>query len=260
VLLRAAGIPARVVTGYQGGEINPRGGYLIVRQSDAHAWAEALVDGEWRRYDPTAAVAPSRIQMGLGGALPASADVPMFARLDAGWLKSIQLAWDAVNHDWRRQVVGFNYDSQRALLRELKLDRVAPWQYVALVAAIALAWVAFALGWLTWRRGRRDRAVVHWQALCTRLARAGLPRLAHEGPLAYAERAAARWPSLAGELRALGAAYATLRYGPASARADTDGERAAALSDLERGIAGLPRPSELRAMAGPHRSVRAAPA
>ena len=72
VLLRAAGIPARVVTGYQGGEINPRGGYMIVRQSDAHAWAEALIDGEWQRYDPTAAVAPSRIEMGLGGALPTS--------------------------------------------------------------------------------------------------------------------------------------------------------------------------------------------
>ena len=72
VLLRAAGIPARVVTGYQGGEINPRGGYMMVRQSDAHAWAEALVDGEWRRYDPTAAVSPSRIELGLGGALPTS--------------------------------------------------------------------------------------------------------------------------------------------------------------------------------------------
>ena len=70
VLLRAAGIPARVVTGYQGGEINPRGDYMIVRQSDAHAWAEALVDGQWQRFDPTAAVAPSRIEMGSARALP----------------------------------------------------------------------------------------------------------------------------------------------------------------------------------------------
>ena len=70
VLLRSAGIPARVVTGYQGGAMNPRGNYMIVRQSDAHAWAEALVDGRWQRYDPTAAVSPSRIENGLGGALP----------------------------------------------------------------------------------------------------------------------------------------------------------------------------------------------
>ena len=64
LLLRAAGIPARVVTGYQGGELNPRGDYMIVRQSDAHAWAEAIIDGQWQRFDPTAAVAPSRIEIG----------------------------------------------------------------------------------------------------------------------------------------------------------------------------------------------------
>ena len=82
VMLRAAGIPARVVTGYQGGTINPRGDYMIVRQSDAHAWAEALIDGEWQRFDPTAAVSPSRIEIGLGGALPRrrAAAVPRASR------------------------------------------------------------------------------------------------------------------------------------------------------------------------------------
>src|SRR6187549_3122234 len=114
VLLRAAGIPARVVTGYQGGSINPNGDYMIVRQSDAHAWAEALVGGQWRRYDPTAAIAPSRIQVGLGAAVPASDPIPMLARLDDTFLKRFQLSWDAVNHGWRRNVVGFNFDRQRA--------------------------------------------------------------------------------------------------------------------------------------------------
>ena len=128
VLLRAAGIPARVVTGYQGGEINPRGGYMIVRQSDAHAWAEALVDGEWRRFDPTAAVSPSRIEMGLGGALPASEPVPLLARLDAAGSRALQLTWDAVNHDWRRHVIGFNYDRQRSLWRDGSSTALAAWQ------------------------------------------------------------------------------------------------------------------------------------
>ncbi len=73
VLLRAAGIPARVVTGYQGGEINPNGGYMIVRQSDAHAWAEALVDGQWRRVrSDRRGVAARASSSGLGGALPSS--------------------------------------------------------------------------------------------------------------------------------------------------------------------------------------------
>jgi len=247
LLLRAAGIPARVVTGYQGGEMNPRGGYMIVRQSDAHAWAEALVDGEWRRYDPTAAVAPSRIEMGLGGALPESADVPILARLDIGWFKTFQLTWDAVNHGWRRQIIGFNHDRQRSLWRDWKLDRLAPWQYVAMVAAFALLWVGLVLGWLLWQRHRRDRARAHWQALCTRLARAGLPRLPHEGPLDYAGRAAARWPELGADFTAIGEAYAALRYGAESERADSDRGRAAALARLERAIRALPASSALRA-------------
>ena len=144
VLLRAAGIPARVVTGYQGGAMNPRGGYMIVRQSDAHAWAEALVDGQWQRVDPTAAVSPSRIEIGLGGALPAQERVPFLARLDASWLKSLQLTWDAINHDWRRNIVGFNYERQRSLWRDWRLDRFAPWQIAAMAAAAVFAWAGHA--------------------------------------------------------------------------------------------------------------------
>ena len=247
VLLRAAGIPARVVTGYQGGEINPSGGYMIVRQSDAHAWAEALVDGEWRRFDPTAAIAPSRIRLGLGGALPAGAGVPLLARLDAGWLKSIQLAWDAVNHDWRRRVVGFNYAAQRELFRDWKLDRYAPWQLASLVATLALAWMGLALLWLG-RRRRADRAAALWQAYCARLARAGLPRLRHEGPVAFCARAGERWATLGPQLRAVGDAYALLRYGPPSALGDADPARAPALDRLARSIAALPGASALRAL------------
>ena len=235
------------MTGYQGGEINPRGGYMIVRQSDAHAWAEALVDGEWRRHDPTGAVAPSRIEMGLGGALPLSDDVPILARLDAGWFKSIGLTWDAVNHGWRRRIIGFNYESQRSLWRNWRVDRLAPWQYAMLAGAFVLVWVGLVLGWLVWQRHQRDRAWSQWHALCTRLARAGLPRLPHEGPLTYTRRAAARWPGLAADFRVIGEAYAALRYGPASARADSDRGRAATLAGLERAIRALPAPSALRA-------------
>jgi transglutaminase-like putative cysteine protease len=105
VLLRAAGIPARVVTGYQGGEMNPDGDYMIVRQSDAHAWAEALLDGQWQRFDPTAAVAPSRIERGLGAALPAGEQIPYFARLEMTWIKSLRLKWDSVNWERKRITV-----------------------------------------------------------------------------------------------------------------------------------------------------------
>jgi transglutaminase-like putative cysteine protease len=247
VLLRAAGIPARVVTGYQGGEINPAGGYLIVRQSDAHAWAEALIGGEWRRFDPTAAVAPSRIESGLGAALPEGEGVPLLARIDAGWLKGFQLAWDALNHDWRRNVVGFDRDRQKSILRELSLDRLAPWQIAAIVALLAAAWLGLLLAWLVVRGRRRDPAAALWDRLGARLGRAGLPRLPHEGPVAYSRRAAARWPEFAPALHGIGDAYASIRYGPPAARPGGGGDATRAAIDRMRAALGsLPTARYLR--------------
>jgi transglutaminase-like putative cysteine protease len=249
VLARAAGIPARVVTGYQGGELNPTGGYFIVRQSDAHAWAEVLIGGQWHRVDPTAAVAPSRIERGLGAALPASEFVPLFARLDQSLLKDLQLAWDAFNYDWRRHVVGFNYTKQRSLWRDWNLDRLPGGVLAALVAAIAGVWGAVTLGALAWwRRRSGDRARVLWDAVCRRLANAGLPRQPPEGPLAYGARASARWPEFAVAFQVIANSYAQLRYGPAAATPGAERNRAAALARLARAIEVLPAPAVLRAL------------
>ena len=242
VLLRAAGIPARVVTGYQGGAMNPRGGYMIVRQSDAHAWAEALIDGRWQRFDPTAAVSPSRIEIGLGGALPSGERVPFLARMDTSWLKTAQLTWDAINHDWRRNVVGYNHERQRFLWREWRLDGFVPWQIVGLGAAALFAWAGLLAAWLLFRRRRLERALVLWDDLCRRLARAGLPRHVHEGPLAFAQRAAQRWPQFAIAFAAIGQSFSTLRYGAAA----TSRQREALVATLERAIEVLPAPAALR--------------
>jgi transglutaminase-like putative cysteine protease len=240
VLLRAAGIPARVVTGYQGGEINPNGGYMIVRDSDAHAWAEALIDGAWKRFDPTAAVAPSRVERGLGAALPQGEPVPYLARLDMTWLKSLRLHWDAVNYQWQRGVVGFNLERQRDLLRDLGLGGARPWQIVALVAAVALVWGVAVLGLARARHVRSDPAVALWSRLCRRLGRAGLPRRRDEGPLAYAQRAASRWPQWSALLQRIGETYAVLRYGP------EDGTRAELIATLRAGITALPSVRTMR--------------
>jgi transglutaminase-like putative cysteine protease len=246
VLMRAAGIPARVVTGYQGGQINPNGGYMIVRQSDAHAWAEAIIDGRWQRIDPTAAVSPMRIERGIGAALSASESLPFLARLDEGWLRSLQLALDAVNHQWRRNIVEFDFHRQRALWRDLEIDKYAPWQVVAGLAVVAGVWALAILAWLTQKRRRQERALVLWDEVCRRLARAGLARLPHEGPLAYADRAAARWPQFAIAFHAMGQSFATLRYGDAASRPR---EREAMLSTLERAIEVLPGARGLRGAA-----------
>jgi len=246
VMMRAAGVPARVVTGYQGGEWNPRGGYLIVRQSDAHAWAEVLVAGEWRRVDPTATVAPSRIEMGLARAVAAGEPVPLFARLDAGWLKSTQLAFDALNHAWRTHVVGFNRDRQRELWRDLTIDRYAGWQIAAIAGGLGLAWAAATLAFIGFSRTRRERELALWIDVCTRLERAGLPRQPHEGPIAFAARASARWPRFAIAFSAIAESYAALRYGPPSTR---PGEREALVATLARAVEVLPPAGELRAAA-----------
>jgi transglutaminase-like putative cysteine protease len=239
-LLRAAGIPARVVTGFQGGEINPDGGYMIVRESDAHAWAEALLDGVWQRFDPTAAIAPSRIERGLGAALPRGEPVPYLARLDMTWLKSLRLHWDAVNYQWQRGIVGFNLKRQRDVLRDLGLENSRPWTIVLFVAVATLLWGAGVLGFARARHARADPAVALWSGLCRRLARAGLPRNPSEGPLAYMARAASRWPQSSALLQRIGEAYATLRYGP------SDAARSELIARLRAGIAALPSVRTMR--------------
>lgn len=246
VMMRAAGVPARVVTGYQGGEWNPRGGYMIVRQSDAHAWAEVLVGGTWRRVDPTATVAPSRIEMGLARAVAAGEPVPLFARLDAGWLKTTQLALDALNHAWRTHVVGFNRDRQRDLWHDLAIDRFAGWQIAAIAGGLGLAWAAIALALLGLARARREREQALWSEACARLERAGLPRMPHEGPIAYATRASRRWPQFAIAFSAIAESYAALRYGPPPAQ---PGGRDALVATLARAVEVLPGSADLRAAA-----------
>ena len=234
VLLRAAGIPARVVTGYQGGEMNPDGEYMIVRQSDAHAWAEAMIDGEWKRFDPTAAVAPSRIERGLGAALPVGEPVPYLARLELTWLKSLRLHWDSVNYQWQRGVVGFNLDRQRDFLRDAGLDGARPWQLVVLTAVAIFLWGLAVLTVVRLRRSRVDAEIALWRSACRLLGRAGLARRQDEGPLSYAERASGRWPQWAASFQRVANAYALLRYGPPGPA------RGKLLRELETGVQALP--------------------
>jgi len=240
VLMRAAGIPARVVTGYQGGEINPASGTMIVRQSDAHAWVEAWFDGRWQRFDPTAAVAPERVERGLSAALPAGERVPLLSRPAFSWLREIDWRIDAVNHAWQKWVIGFNAERQKSLFSDLGWKSPAPWQIAAIICASIAAWGLGYLGWAQWRGRLRARDPLErtWQRINRRLARAGCARPPHEGPLAYGERLAACWPTHAAFFRRCVRNYAAARYG-----ADDATDRVAAvLRDwIElRGIA-LPR-------------------
>ncbi len=142
VMMRAAGIPARVVLGYQGGEINSVGDepYLIVRQADAHAWNEVWLEGVgWRRIDPTAAVAPERVEVGRAGALFDGIAEDWGMAAPSQWLYSIQQNWDYLNARWNDWVLGYGPDKQRQFMQTMGMDN-PDWRrmMLTLVALVAI--------------------------------------------------------------------------------------------------------------------------
>lgn len=223
LLMRLAGIPARVVVGYQGGELNPLGGYLIVRQSDAHAWAEVWLEGKgWSRVDPTAAVAPARIERRLDPDLiDNTPGAPIdFVHLDPGpvgrLLHRIGLGVDALNSGWQRWVLGYSKERQQQLMQMLGLDflqgiRLA----VGMLAAAALIVAVMSLWILLRDRREKDRVRHGYDRFCRKLARAGLPRKPHEGPRDYSRRVSMARPDLAGQVAGISRLYIVLRYGQA---------------------------------------------
>ncbi|ADE12451.1 transglutaminase TgpA family protein [Sideroxydans lithotrophicus] len=215
-LMRAAGLPARVVTGYQGGEYNELGGYYILRQSDAHAWAEVwLQDRGWVRIDPTAAISPARIQNGLNAALPNDAALPFLARTQSPLLLKLRFNLDALTNQWNQWVLGYDTERQFAFLTRLGMEDIT-WQKLAIDM---LAGVALLVGIFTLIMLRRltahqiDAVQAAWLKVCRKLGKAGLPRAPHEGAMDYAARIAAMRPDIAEGIRDIAARYASLRYG-----------------------------------------------
>jgi len=222
-LMRAAGVPARVVTGYLGGEPNQVGHYLIVRQADAHAWAEVwLPERGWVRIDPTAAVAPMRIQEGLYAAVTDPQTLPFLVRRggDSEWLRQLAMAWDSFNNAWNEWVLAYGPDRQKEFLSGLGFGPV-DWGEMTVAMTVTLAGLGLIVVGLRWRAGLVRQPVVRaWSRCCARLARRGLARGPHEGPLAYAARVAASRPELAEPLGEIARRYAALRYGPEAAPAE----------------------------------------
>jgi transglutaminase-like putative cysteine protease len=214
-LARAAGIPARVVTGYQGGTLNPYGDYWILRQSDAHAWNEVWIEGRgWVRIDPTAAIAPQRVERGLADVAATEESLASAWQLRSRWFSGMQLRFDMVKQIWRESILDFDQDSQRKLLEFLKIPE-PDGQKLVMVLAAAMTLV---LVWLTWQvrreleRSSTDETARAYARLCAKLAAAGIARLPHEGAEAYALRVAHLRPDLAGTVMNLCRQYSFLRY------------------------------------------------
>ncbi|MBS0369892.1 MAG: DUF3488 domain-containing transglutaminase family protein [Proteobacteria bacterium] len=216
ITMRAAGVPARVVTGYQGGELNPVDGTLVIRQSDAHAWAEVWLAGQgWKRIDPTAASAPRRIDGGLAAALPDDGHLPLLARSDLAWLRTLRNQLDALDNRWNQWVLGYNPARQKALLSGMGIAD-ADWQTItALMAGACAVAMALLTAWALRRRTAADALDRNWSTFCKRLSSAGLPRAAWESPQDYAQRISTLRPDLADTVNRIATEYARLRYGPA---------------------------------------------
>lgn len=208
VLMRAAGIPARVVTGYQGGFWNKLGNYLLVRQSDAHAWSEVWMAGRgWVRVDPTAAVRPERVN--LGAAATAEPGRPWYQ--DA-WLQGMRNRWDIVNRLWDKGVIGFDALRQRGLLTPFGVPQTDTRTLAWLLAAGAALFAGAGLAWAMARRSRMDPALAAFRQIERKLGKAGVARRRGEGPQHYLRRAARALPRQRDALLALMEQYLQLRY------------------------------------------------
>jgi protein-glutamine gamma-glutamyltransferase len=219
MLMRSAGIPARVVTGYQGGEYNPVGDYWLIRQADAHAWAEIwLPDAGWVRFDPTAAVAPERIEHALDpGVLPSGAPArfqlgedSLFSR---GW-RRLRYSLDAVNNSWDQWVLSYGPELQREFLTALGLSQSSWWDMTLMLALLVSALLLGIAGWLLIKKpGPSDPVLRAYRVFCTRMARLGIRRQPSEGPWDFSRRIVGERPELERQVNRITEAFILLRYG-----------------------------------------------
>lgn len=211
-LMRAAGVPARVVTGYQGGELNPVGNYLIVRQSDAHAWAEVWLQGRgWVRIDPTAAVSPTRIESGMGNVMPEA--LPLMTRKEYPFLKKLYLNWDAMNNGWNQYVLGYNEQRQLDFIRSLTGSNASMQTLVWLMLA-CLGVLMAVVSLLLFKHPRRNLSATQkaYLAFLKTLKGVGLERQAHEGALDFGVRAAQLLPRKQHDIAYITDLYIALQY------------------------------------------------
>jgi len=222
ILMRLAGIPARVVTGYQGGTWNPLGHFLEVKQADAHAWAEVwLDDGGWTRIDPTAAVAPERVERGLDVDSQVAEGEIRFNLPDGAvgagsrltdYLRQTRLLWASVDHAWNWWVLSYGNDSQHRLLERLG---VVDWRGLLRWLGGGLAITVALAAWLILprRSAAADPVQAAYQRFQREMARRGLVKEATEGAADFHRRAALGLPELAGEIGRISELYIQLRYG-----------------------------------------------
>lgn len=222
-LMRLAGIPSRVVVGYLGGEYNEFGQFLLVRQSDAHAWCEVwLPEKGWQRVDPTSVVAPERINLGLSSFLEMRGTSGQAAGNNRGFVRNltrrpifnnVRLAWQSLNYAWDTRVLSFDNESQQSFLAEIGFSRADPVTLFIGMFLFVAGLISIYAGWMRWRtRVRGDQVKALYERFCEKLSRLGAPRQPWEGPVDYSSRAARLLPNESNRIRKISYHYILLRY------------------------------------------------
>jgi transglutaminase-like putative cysteine protease len=215
-LMRAAGIPARVVVGYQGGTMHPFDDYMIVRQSDAHAWTEVwLEDNGWVRVDPTAAVSPTRIENGIENAGLERGLLPSILVSENAVFLRARFIWDSLHNNWNQWVIGFNQQRQQELFGLLGMQNISSgdlvvWLVLAMTCAVlVIAW------WVVRREPERQKDVIkyYYNKFCRKLDKAGITHHPYEGAGELLARAVKIIPARQRELVMITTDYQRLRYG-----------------------------------------------
>ena len=215
LLMRAAGIPARIVTGYQGGEFNKVGNYLIVRQSDAHAWTEVwITDRGWIRVDPTAAVSPNRIESGLDDAL---ADETSNFRIQKRnpIFGDLLYRWDDLQHNWNDWVLNYDENKQRSFLNKLDLG-IKNWSDMVIALVIMLVAVTGSFWLIAWYRELPPRPPgyeILFRRLLRKLARRGFEKKPSEDSRAFLQRIPAQQLAQPDQLARIIDLYNRIKYG-----------------------------------------------
>jgi len=215
-LMRQLGIPARVVLGYQGGEYNDLGNYMIVRQSDAHAWSEVwLEDRGWVRIDPTSTLPPSRVETGIEATFPQRDSSGSMLRADSSILRTLELYWDNINYKWHQWVLGYNASKQSSLLQKLGINS-SNWKDIAISILIAVGGLFIIISvWLNIKKRKpaTDSASAIYRKFCSRLKKLGYEKQEYEGPIDYAERISRQRHDLKEDIEIITRFYIQLRYG-----------------------------------------------
>jgi protein-glutamine gamma-glutamyltransferase len=227
-LMRLAGVPARVVVGYLGGEYNDLGHFFLVRQADTHAWCEVwLPDSGWTRVDPTTAVAPGRASLdftsfletrGVSGQMqsPRSAFFTQLAR--SALFTNARLALETLSYEWDTRVLAFDADVQEVLLDSMGLANRGPFVLIVEILIVAIALLVIYFGWMQLRtRSRADQVKALYERFCRKAARLGVRRDPWEGPADFSRRAALLLPDESERIRQISNIYIALRYAPESA-------------------------------------------